>query len=241
MPSSAVASLEDGSRAPTQEGRGGRILEAAGRLFAERSFEGTSTADIATAANVAEGTIYRYFSNKRALLDAVVEQLIGRAYESAKDLLSHLTCPKERLRVFIKSQLRTIDENRDAAKLFIREVQGSEGYGTSYLRELNKGYAKLLVDTIQDGQARGDFDKSIDPYIFRDMIFGSLQHCAINFIVDFKRYDRDTLADTLSSNFLASLAPRVPPTAERLDAALERLENAIPQIERLSAKQTAKK
>ncbi|MFN8470892.1 MAG: TetR/AcrR family transcriptional regulator [Anaerolineae bacterium] len=41
------------------------ILEAAGRLFAERGYEATTTDDIAAAAGVSVGTFYGYFHNKR--------------------------------------------------------------------------------------------------------------------------------------------------------------------------------
>ncbi|MFN8498952.1 MAG: TetR/AcrR family transcriptional regulator [Anaerolineae bacterium] len=41
------------------------LLEAAGRLFAERGYEATTTDDIAAAAGVSVGTFYGYFHNKR--------------------------------------------------------------------------------------------------------------------------------------------------------------------------------
>lgn len=41
------------------------VLTASLTLFAEKGFEATSTRDIATAANVAEGTVYRQFKTKR--------------------------------------------------------------------------------------------------------------------------------------------------------------------------------
>jgi AcrR family transcriptional regulator len=49
-----------------------RILEAAERLFAERGFDRTSTARIATAAGVPHGLIFYHFKTKMDLLLAVV-------------------------------------------------------------------------------------------------------------------------------------------------------------------------
>ncbi len=49
-----------------------RILEAAERLFAERGFDRTSTARIATAASVPHGLIFYHFKTKMDLLLAVV-------------------------------------------------------------------------------------------------------------------------------------------------------------------------
>lgn len=51
------------------------ILEAAATLFADKGFHQTTIRDIATAAGVADGTIYNYFENKHAILIALFEQL----------------------------------------------------------------------------------------------------------------------------------------------------------------------
>jgi AcrR family transcriptional regulator len=51
-----------------------RILDAAQRLFAAKGFDGTTTRDLAAAANVAEGTLFRHFANKKAILVEVATQ-----------------------------------------------------------------------------------------------------------------------------------------------------------------------
>lgn len=47
------------------------ILQAALELFAEQGFYGTAVPEIADRAKVAAGTIYRYFENKEALVNAL--------------------------------------------------------------------------------------------------------------------------------------------------------------------------
>jgi AcrR family transcriptional regulator len=49
------------------------ILTAALELFAERGYHGTSVGDIAQRANVGAGTIYRYFKDKVALVNALYQ------------------------------------------------------------------------------------------------------------------------------------------------------------------------
>ena len=49
-----------------------RILEAAGRLFAERGFESVSLRDIALQAGVSHPLVYHYWRSKRELLAAVI-------------------------------------------------------------------------------------------------------------------------------------------------------------------------
>jgi AcrR family transcriptional regulator len=64
-----------------------RIIMAARRLFMDKGYAATSTADLATAADVAEGSIFYHFGSKRALLEvlgkiyaqAMVEAMMGDA------------------------------------------------------------------------------------------------------------------------------------------------------------------
>jgi AcrR family transcriptional regulator len=55
-----------------------RIIDAASKLFLEKGYANTSTADLAVAADVAEGSIFYHFGSKRALLAA-----LGKIYAEA--------------------------------------------------------------------------------------------------------------------------------------------------------------
>jgi AcrR family transcriptional regulator len=65
-----------------------RILQAALRLFARKGYDGTTTRDLATAANVAEGTLFHQFANKKAIL---VEVATSGWVEILTDLLTELS------------------------------------------------------------------------------------------------------------------------------------------------------
>jgi len=51
-----------------------QILDGACKVFLEFGFDGASMGDIARAARVSKGTLYVYFSNKRCLFDAIVDE-----------------------------------------------------------------------------------------------------------------------------------------------------------------------
>ncbi|MBW4669230.1 MAG: TetR/AcrR family transcriptional regulator [Cyanomargarita calcarea GSE-NOS-MK-12-04C] len=65
-----------------------RILHAARGLFASQGFDGTTTRDLAQKAGVAEGTLFRHFSNKKAIL---VEVATEGWVEILTDLLTELS------------------------------------------------------------------------------------------------------------------------------------------------------
>src|SRR4051812_23193775 len=75
-----------------------RLLVVARELFASRGWEGTHLRDVAAAANVASGTIFVHFSDKRDLLpaclfdalEATIAAAIGWAPAGLEPWLVHL-------------------------------------------------------------------------------------------------------------------------------------------------------
>ena len=67
---------EETALARSQAARRRRVLDAALRLAEQGGFDAVQMRDVATEANVALGTVYRYFTSKeRLLLEAMVEQI----------------------------------------------------------------------------------------------------------------------------------------------------------------------
>ncbi len=64
----------------------GRILRATVELLATREFDDVSVAEIADAAGVSVGTIYTRFSDKRALLDHLIREMLCTQIDSFEDL-----------------------------------------------------------------------------------------------------------------------------------------------------------
>ncbi len=52
------------------------VLRASMELFSKKGFDQTSTKDIAKAAGVAEGTVYKNYKTKQAILDAIIDPFI---------------------------------------------------------------------------------------------------------------------------------------------------------------------
>jgi len=62
-----------------------RILDAASRLFNERGFDGTSVAEVLSAAGVRSGSLYHFFPGKEALAEAVLARCADRLREALLD------------------------------------------------------------------------------------------------------------------------------------------------------------
>jgi AcrR family transcriptional regulator len=58
------------------------IIDAAFTCFAEQGYHATGIADIAARLGIGHGTFYRYFENKRDIVEHVIDDLIGRIVEA---------------------------------------------------------------------------------------------------------------------------------------------------------------
>jgi TetR/AcrR family transcriptional regulator, repressor of fatR-cypB operon len=62
-----------------------RILDAALRVFAERGYHGTAVPEVAAAAKVGTGTLYRYFATKETLVNEVYRDAKARLRAALMD------------------------------------------------------------------------------------------------------------------------------------------------------------
>ncbi|MEH2058952.1 MAG: TetR/AcrR family transcriptional regulator [Nostoc sp.] len=99
-----------------------RILEAAQRLFASKGFDGTTTRELAEAAAVAEGTLFRHFPNKKAIL---VEVATSGWVEILTDLLTELSemGSYKAVAQVMRRRMWNFQKNADLMRVCFMEVQ----------------------------------------------------------------------------------------------------------------------
>jgi AcrR family transcriptional regulator len=81
-------------RLPAAERRSA-IVEAAVRVFGERSYRAATTAEIARAAGVSEPILYRHFAGKRELYLACLEEMASRLRETCEAFIAAEPDPRE--------------------------------------------------------------------------------------------------------------------------------------------------
>lgn len=99
-----------------------RILKSALRLFARRGYDGTTTRDLAEAAEVAEGTLFRHFPNKKAILVEVATQ---GWVEILTDLLTELSemGSYKAIAQVMRRRMLHLHENADILRVCFMEAQ----------------------------------------------------------------------------------------------------------------------
>jgi TetR/AcrR family transcriptional regulator len=141
-----------------------RIVSAAGRLFAQHGYAGTSMADVAAAAGVSKATVFHHFRSKRALYDALVGEAIAGFREQLVPLLDASDGTEESLRNFAAAHVKRLARLRGTMRLIMRELlEGSpETRGTATSEEMARNLS-LVVDALRGAQARGAVRADADP------------------------------------------------------------------------------
>ncbi|MEQ1438932.1 TetR/AcrR family transcriptional regulator [Fontimonas sp. SYSU GA230001] len=191
-----------------REQRVDEILVAARDLFCEKGYDAASVAEIAARIGVVEGLVYKYFSTKRELLLQVLERWYDELFGDTERALSGIDEPRERVRVLVRHHLRAVRDDPQLCKLMFREVQEVTKYHGSALHARNRRYTQFLVDEIESGQRAGAFRADVPPRLFRDLVYGGIEHATWNYLRGHGRLDIDTLAEQIASLLCEGLIPR---------------------------------
>ncbi len=134
-----------------------KILDAAWKIFAKEGMAATM-AEIATAANVSYGLVYRYFTNKEAIFQALVEHLLQHGVERIQGLLEIPGTPGERLDFMISKVLEARRERPEFFLLFYQVLNDktvSEDFRERISRQ-GLAYQIMMRQLIVEGQATGE-------------------------------------------------------------------------------------
>ncbi|HEY0406958.1 MAG TPA: TetR/AcrR family transcriptional regulator [Pyrinomonadaceae bacterium] len=184
------------------------ILRAATRVFARNGYFNSKVADIASAAGVADGTVYLYFKSKEEILHSIFDRTMEEAIAEGRKQLSAITDPREKLRRIAQLHLERMSTDRDLAVVFQVELRGS----TKFMEEFSAAgfaeYLRLINGIIVEGQAAGLFRAELNAKVIAKVFFGALDEMATNWILSKRRYKLAPLAEQVLDIFLNGVSPR---------------------------------
>lgn len=218
----------------TREIRIQRAMDAAREVFCERGYDAASTAEIASRAGIAEGTIYKYFQNKRDLLIKVIEHWYHETMGDILDQISGISGTKNKLYFIIWSHLNAQTKSPDLSRLSYTEIRHSHDYYQSSVYELNKQYTHVLVEICRQGIERHELKEDMQINVLRDLIFGGIDHMMSGFLFTGKAFNIDEAAKNILDTVYNGIAnyPTGTTKAEqlvnRLGELVERMEKNTP-------------
>lgn len=184
------------------------ILAAATRVFAEKGYSSASITDIAQAADISDGLIYKYFTNKRDLLERVLTAFYEQTIADLETKVAKGKTFEERLYILVSEHLATFVADIDLCRLFISEVRTASDYRGSAIQQLNRRYTSVLLKIVDQGIADSEIQGDLDPRLVRDMLFGAIEHSSWRHVRGIRPLDVARLARSMTDILLKGLAVR---------------------------------
>lgn len=132
------------------------ILRSTRSIISARGFSGTRAKDIAKAAGVSEGTVFRYFPTLIDLFVEVFRDVAGGEFEVAKAATLSTDRPRDRLAAVVRLHVERALRSPGLARALLAEPLGAELESVrltyrGYFRDL---FAQIMKDAINAGQYR---------------------------------------------------------------------------------------
>jgi len=191
------------------------ILAAASRVFSQKGFQAASIAEIAQAAGVSDGLVYKYFENKRDLLVSALTAFYERVISDLEQQADLGKTFSDRLRLLIQTHLGVFVRDTGLCRLFISEVRVATDYPGSAIQMLNKRYTAVLIRIVRDGIQNGEVRPDTDPRVVRDLLFGAVEHMAWRHVTTRKVLDCDRLGQQIANMIVGGIAVSKPASKRR--------------------------
>jgi AcrR family transcriptional regulator len=160
-----------------------RIYETARQLFLEHGFEATTVAQIAEAADVAQGTFFNHFSSKQAVLAELTSEVSGHLQFMVDEQLARPVSALDRITGFADCVAKEVGRARGLARDVLLELMRTSarpGEAYPYLARVHEPFSEIL----REGQEKGDVRGDLDAAFLAEMVVGALHVGVTNWLVD---------------------------------------------------------
>jgi AcrR family transcriptional regulator len=146
------------------------LVDAAIKLFAERTYAATPVPLVAAEAGVGTGTLYRYFPSKEALGNAAFQRAKGRFLEGVAAIGGEYADPRELFSAWWGALFRFAAEHPD--EFAFLEHQQHAGYLDAESHALAAQVDEAAAAVLRDAQANGEV-RDGDPTLLVALVFGA--------------------------------------------------------------------
>ena len=147
------------------------ILDTALQLFKERGYEQTRISDIASAVEIGEATLYRYFASKEAIVNEISAMAMQMPREQLPDLRTDVRV-EEHVRAVYGGVATQVLANRWIFKLAGSLPLGSNLFSSD--EDVASGLGRHLQSALREGQKRGEVTNEVDAATLTDLFASML-------------------------------------------------------------------
>lgn len=144
------------------ENREEQILQAAIRVFSKKGYSGGTTSEIAKEANISEGTIFRYFRNKKEILNKIIfacSDIVSKNFvmKPIKKIIQENKEKnyKEILKRILKDRIEILEKNSE----LIIVVMGEIAHNEEMQNILSDNISKIINELAKEMQSLGNISE----------------------------------------------------------------------------------
>ena len=149
-----------------------RIEEAAWALFTTKGYEATSTRQIAEHADIAAGTLFNYFPEKRNLLIHLMQRRVDREADRAFAAMTGTTLEQELSQLF-DALADCYAEERRLSRVFVKELLFTNGAERSECAAWTFALVRRIGALVERAKQRGELDPGVEPMSAAQQLFSA--------------------------------------------------------------------
>ena len=175
-----------------------QLLELARHLFAKKGYHETNVEDIVSAADVARGTFYLYFADKRAIFEELVSISLGRIGAAIErvEVADPLRSVESQVLANIERIVHVLLDDPDTTRILLSAAVGVDEDFDRKLLAFYEEVGKILEESLADGQQVG-IVKQGDPRVLSILTLGAMKELLYQIVMRGLPYDAATVTDAL--------------------------------------------
>jgi AcrR family transcriptional regulator len=186
------------------DARRAQLLYAAKGVFAARGYRAANIADICKEANVARGTIYQYFQNKRDVLIALLDDVGARVERVLRErpqvaIPRGTKLPVDVIVKFCRARLRemlaAVFADEEILRLLLREARGLDGVVDAAIAKIDDMILREMEADIRAAQA-GRIMRKAQPKLAARYLLGGVEKMILAAIAADEEIDLPAIVDT---------------------------------------------
>lgn len=216
-----VSRLEERRRAANKAsnasytGRRREVIDAAGRLFAERGYEATTLTDIAEAVGIDRATLYYYFKAKTDIIGAAITDAMATTMAEVDEIMASSDDAVGKIGRLIRRLATAFEENYPFGSLYFQDDlwRSAEDMWTMAVRRDEARINQSVLSIIAAGQQEGTIRTDLPAELVFEISFGAVFY-SYRWFKPGCGYDAGEVTRAFETILFQGLTPPVAPAKE---------------------------
>jgi len=195
---------------PKGEKRKQQIIDTAKEMFITRGFQSTHIGQVCEHLDIARGTVYQYFSNKKEILYAILDSVAEDMQDvlDPDDLKDYLKSKPDTetlvkwIDTRISNCLALLSNEPIVIKLMYRDIVGVDDEVSEKVQIFTDNIVEIISREIGILRDNGIFKKEIDPFITASMLVGGIMMVVYQYMKQKKNFLEKNVTKSMSILYL---------------------------------------